>query len=228
MPDMYFWSDQHAFHANIISFTRMDGETRLRPEFWSDDGTPKGFRDIFYMNKWMAERFNDTAKDGDIVYFGGDLCAHEHNAKSFMQLLRRRTTNYLCLGNHDDIRLEWYQNHFADIRAEYDFAKEYGFILTHYPLHTSQVGKQRDAEGRPRGGIVNVHGHTHARKITLLGRTWDDTVPLLFGDDWDPRYFNICVENHDYGLVPLNTILEAVARRRAWDQTQQGACVGAK
>lgn len=192
MSNTWLWSDPHAGHANIISFLRNDGVTRLRHEFWHDDGTEKGRRDVAAMNQAMIDNYNKVVRPGDWVYWGGDIA---FGLKDYNEFLSRLIPcNWVLVrGNHDVFDTEVYLKRFrGGVYGTHEF-KKLGFILSHYPLHSSQV------TGTKGGFKVNVHGHIHANLVKK------DNGQV------DPRYMNICVEHTGYGLVHIDEVLERVA-----------------
>ena len=165
--DTWFWSDQHVGHDNVIGFLNKDGVTRLRPEFWSDDGSRKGFRDVRRMMQVMIDNFRRTVHNGDAVYFIGDVAWSERALLDFMSALREthpRCEFFLALGNHDNCSSRaTYERFFDEIEAEYEWKGEGDrFIATHRPLQGTQMGVHY-------GPAVNVHGHTNLRRLNSFG-----------------------------------------------------------
>lgn len=193
MSNTWFWSDQHAGHANIISFMRADGVTRLRPEFFREArmSDMADFRDVEAMNQTMIDNYNKTVKPGDKVYFGGDVAFKLEDFNGFMSRLTP-CKRYLILGNHDKLDAGVYGAAFRRVLCWEMFD---GFILSHVPVHPSQMG---DRGGRK----VNVHGHLHSNVILREGSTQPD-----------PRYINICVEHTNYGLVHIDELAAQIKQR---------------
>lgn len=143
MSNIFFASDHHFHHQNIISFTR-------------DDGSPlRSFRDVDHMNEYMVAQHNRRVKPGDKVYFLGDV-ALSKTAKNLEILARMNGEKILIKGNHDLCKPEQYLQYFKDIRAVHQFD---GMILSHIPLHPESLGRWG----------VNVHGHTHYRQVLVPG-----------------------------------------------------------
>ena len=79
---VYFTSDTHFNHANIIRYCQ-------RP-----------FKDVTDMNEAMIANWNRTVGDDDIVFHLGDFCLG--GAAEWTQILDRLNGKiYLILGNHD-------------------------------------------------------------------------------------------------------------------------------
>ena len=139
--DIWFTSDQHWRHANILKFTNRDG-TLIRP----------GFRDLAHMDEHMMDMWNQTVKPtGDKVYQCGDFC---FNAADGEKIIKRLHGHKRWIpGNHDKIKE--LAKFFEKVNIWRIF-KEEGFIVTHVPI----------IEGCFRHKVVlNVHGHTHQNII---------------------------------------------------------------
>ena len=87
----------------------------------------------------------------------------------------------LIRGNHDIYPLKDYATHFKDVRGAFFLE---GIILTHIPIHPDHF------RGSYKG---NAHGHLHASETMLNGQP-------------DRRYFNSCVEMHDFFPVPWEEV----------------------
>ena len=138
MQNIFFTSDQHFGHNNILKFTD-DNNQRIRP-LWDN---------IDDMNNDLVERYNSVVKPGDKVYFLGDVCMtknHIHN------IGRLNGDKVLIKGNHDKLKLNEYSLYFRDIRACHIMNN---IIFTHIPIHE---------DGRMRY-CANVHGHTHQNSL---------------------------------------------------------------
>lgn len=84
MHDIWFTSDTHYGHRNIIEYC----------------GRP--FSSIEEMDETLIERWNKVVKPGDVVYHLGDLMMGQ-NMRERLTVLRRRLkgTPFLIRGNHD-------------------------------------------------------------------------------------------------------------------------------
>ena len=138
MSDIWYTSDTHFGHANIIKF--------CRPEF----------TDVMEMTLKLIDNWNSRVKPHDVVYHGGDLFwrhppegwDEEEWACWVGDQLHGRIR--LILGNHDNAKLLIEKGLVESICAWGYFKKE-GFVQTHFPLPWNQTPP----------GFVNVHGHTH-------------------------------------------------------------------
>jgi calcineurin-like phosphoesterase family protein len=137
MSNLFYISDLHFGHANILTFKRADG-TPLRD-----------FTDLEHMHSVMEERWNAVVRERDTVYVLGDVAI----ARRGLQMLSRlRGRKVLIKGNHDIFKLADYTEHFADIRA-YDVKQ--GLAFSHIPVHPESLARFG----------CNVHGHLHYREV---------------------------------------------------------------
>lgn len=141
MANIFFASDHHFHHKNILTFNR-------------EDGTPlRVFSDVDHMNEHIVNCHNSVVRPGDKVYFLGDVTM-SRNAKGLEILGRMNGEKILIKGNHDLCSANQYLQYFKDIRGSHQFD---GMILTHIPIH---------AESLARWGL-NVHGHLHYNVVKL-------------------------------------------------------------
>jgi len=144
MADIYFISDTHFFHDNILKFTDKDGKTI------------RDFSDVTEMNERMVEKWNARVKPQDKVYHLGDVACGVKKTSEFTELMYRLNGHLrLMLGNHDNITHPAYKR-FEKIELWTGGKfKDRGFVASHIPLRPDQF----------RGGEVNVHGHTHQNLV---------------------------------------------------------------
>jgi calcineurin-like phosphoesterase family protein len=130
--NIWFTSDQHYFHKNIIKYCK-------RP-----------FQTIEEMNETLIENYNKLVKPNDIVYHLGDFSfALFPQAESIFN--RLNGSKFLIEGNHDSnsvFRLKW---------TKVAMYKELGtqnntFVLFHYPMASWNKAFH---------GTIHLHGHTH-------------------------------------------------------------------
>lgn len=139
MPNIFFASDHHFNHANILTFKRSDG-TPLRD-----------FATVEDMNEAIIANHNSVVRTGDKVYFLGDVTM-DRKGKALEFLDRMNGEKILIKGNHDQCKPEAYLKYFKDIRGSHQFE---GLIMTHIPIHPESLA---------RWGL-NIHGHLHANVV---------------------------------------------------------------
>ena len=143
MATIWFISDTHFGHANILTFKRADGHLmRTKP-----GGYP--FQDVTEMDEFMIERWNSVVRAGDKVYHLGDLAMKLAGGIDRI-MCRLHGHKRLVRGNHDRLPTKHYMRWFEEIHGVRIFE---GLVLSHVPLHPRSV----------RG--TNVHGHLHSNNL---------------------------------------------------------------
>lgn len=143
MADIWFISDHHFFHVNILKFTDSKGN-RIRPEF----------NTIEEMHEDMVNKHNSVVKTTDKVYFQGDV-TFKYGSEFNSLMSRLNGHKRLLIGNHDRIKGTNLLNWFEKVEM-WKFFKEHGFVCSHFPLLKDQFIHKVKA---------NVHGHTHQNII---------------------------------------------------------------
>ena len=194
MPASFLYSDPHFSHAGVCKFFRADGVTKLRP-----------FEDITEMDEYLIERFNDTVRPKDKVYFLGAVVINRKALAAIMP--RLNGDKVLIRGNHDIFKLSDYTSYFRDIRAYHVLN---GMILSHIPIHESSMGRFR----------VNIHGHLHEKRVMKPSGFDKLTGEIIYGDEIDPRYFCVCVEATDYAPILFEDVIKRIE--------EEGGAIGFK
>ena len=141
MSNIFFASDHHFHHKNILTFK--DAESNPLRVFDS----------VEHMNEHMVTMHNSVVNPNDKVYFLGDVTM-ARNAKGLEILARMNGEKVLIKGNHDLCSAQQYLQYFKDIRGSHQFE---GMILTHIPIHPESLA---------RWGL-NVHGHLHNNVVRM-------------------------------------------------------------
>lgn len=136
---IFFISDTHFGHANILTFTRDNGTTKVRPEFAT----------VEEMDETMIARWNARVRPTDHVYHCGDVAMYRPSLLKVMPRLRGHKR--LIRGNHDIFPTKNYLKFFDEIHGCRVFGRT---LFTHIPIHPASLGRF-DA---------NVHGHIHERE----------------------------------------------------------------
>ena len=154
--------------------------------FLKNDGTKvRPWDNYEEMDEELVKRFNDKVKPDDTCYILGDVVINRRALTTIARLNCRDMV--LIKGNHDLFRLNEYTPYFRDIRAYmvYD-----NILLSHIPVHPQSLERW--------GG--QIHGHLHNDDVLNNG------VP-------DPRYFNVCVEKHDFAPILLQDAISILKER---------------
>jgi Predicted phosphoesterase or phosphohydrolase len=188
MGNIWFISDQHHCHANILTFRNEVTGELIRP----------GFKDVDEMDETMIERYNSVVTDQCKVYFLGDVCFG--NKEKLERIMRRlKGKKRLCLGNHDaqSYKITEYAKYFQKVMLWRQFKDmPYPFIACHVPMHTDGL--------YGRSCAWNVHGHIHERIVY----TEFNMMSYIHGglQEPDKRYINVCVEQTNYTPVHMDEL----------------------
>lgn len=139
MGHIFFISDTHFGHKNILDFKRDDGSHQ------------RHYKTVGEMNEDMIYKWNSVVGPKDKVYHLGDLALQVPNLDFMYEL---KGTKVLYKGNHDKLDISQYAKHFKDIRGA-DHKGEFKFMLSHIPIHPASI----------KLGFVNIHGHLHQRSL---------------------------------------------------------------
>ncbi len=181
MRDIFFITDTHKNHSNIIKFANSEGIVS-RPNPFT--GNP--FNDIREHNEMFFDEISKVVKPDSKVYHLGDVIFGQRHMMG--EMLSRMTAIghwRLCPGNHDQIILKSpdLQVFFEKIEIWRIF-KEHGFTASHIPLN------EECFRGKT---VVNLHGHVHKNSLN------------------DPRYLNICPEvRKTFAPVHIDEIIKYV------------------
>jgi calcineurin-like phosphoesterase family protein len=156
MSKIFFTSDLHLYHKNILAYCP---STRTGSD-----------ADIMVEHLIMA--WNEQVSQDDEVYIIGDL-AIGNIEKTRNALYRLNGKLHLIRGNHDtDKLIDVVKDRFESIEHyKKIYINKVQFILFHYPIF-----EWEDAHK----GSIHLHGHTHGRKTGLSGKILDvgiDTRP---------------------------------------------------
>ena len=190
--NIFFTSDLHFGHANIITFCD-------RP-----------FGSVQEMEDGLITNWNTVVNKNDIVFILGDFAfAQKSEWRRILSNLNGQL--YLILGNHDKesyIPIDRYDRFIEivdllliKIKDSSVSEKEHTFILSHRPLLTW--------EGRTTRNVKHLFGHLHTlsknRIITdhITPSADNDMIPAIRPD----QMYDVGVDNNDYTPVSIQTIL---------------------
>lgn len=191
MSKVFLYSDPHFGHAGVCRFTCDDGVTKIRP--WTDPNE---------MDEEMVRRYNERIGPKDKCYWLGDCVI---NRRCLPTIGRLNGDKVLIRGNHDIFRDDEYRRYFRELRAYHVMN---GMILSHIPLHPESLGRFG----------VNIHGHTHQRRVMKANGFNTETGQVTYGDEIDPRYWCACVEQTDFAPILFEDALKRIQ--------EQGGVIG--
>ncbi len=173
---MWFTSDQHFGHANIIAYS----------------GRP--FSDTEEMTREIVARHNAVVGETDEVWHLGDFSLNEKLVPEVLPQLRGR--HFLIAGNHDRChpchkkseaaKLRYLRYGFERVASEIHMGP---WLLSHLPYVGDSASEPRYPEWRPKdNGKWLLHGHVHE-----MWKTRD-------------RMINVGVDKWDYAPVHLSVL----------------------
>ena len=193
MPSVWLISDTHFGHEKTCTVFKREDGSPLRPFSCAEE-----------MDEFMVKAWNDRVKPHDKIYHLGDCVISRKHLEIFNRL---NGDKVLIRGNHDIFDLKDYAQHFRDIRGYHVMN---GLILSHVPVH---------ADSLSRFGC-SVHGHLHANRVMKARGVNTHTGEVLYGNDIDPRYFNVSVEQIDFAPILFEDLQKRII--------EQGGTVGFK
>lgn len=135
---VYFTSDTHFNHTNIISYCQ-------RP-----------FKNVDEMNERIIANWNEVVSEDDIIFHLGDFCLG--GAAEWTRLLDRLNGKiYLIMGNHDrkNIR-QGFMDRFEHVAMQMHIeVGKQRIYLNHYPFLCFEGGYK---------DVWQLFGHVHTRK----------------------------------------------------------------
>lgn len=158
------------------------------------------FSSLEEMHETIIERWNNAVKPKDIVFVLGDFC---FNKSGLGIAARLHGEKRLILGNHDTCASVDYLKYFDKLYGVLFWNQ---CILSHMPVHPNQLGRRWH---------VNVHGHTHSRRV--LDSNWADDCEACLSYYHnnenileDKRFFNVSCEQNNLTPIHADVILERV------------------
>jgi calcineurin-like phosphoesterase family protein len=182
MSKIYFTSDHHFGHKNIIKFSK-------RP-----------FNDVSEMDEVLIQKWNEKINPEDEVYHLGDV-GLSSSGKLRKILDRLNGKIYLISGNHEKSaqdchsRFEWIKDYFELIVKDDDFERgEQLIVLFHYSMREWNSSHW---------GTYHLYGHSHGtlsddpKSLSFdIGVDCHDFYPLSYQEvkdimktkDWKPPF----------------------------------------
>jgi calcineurin-like phosphoesterase family protein len=178
MTNIWFTSDTHFGHANIIEYSH-------RP-----------FKSVSHMNEALIENWNAVVGEDDTIFHLGDVAMGPWEKWDEI-LTRLNGYKVLVVGNHDRIFKgmstrqnerfashydKWFDEVHHNIEGFELFNGEF-VGLSHFPYEADHMEKARHMEFRLEDrGVPLIHGHTHSEK-DVISRSAKGTVQIHVGVD---------------------------------------------
>lgn len=151
MNNVFFTSDEHYDHKNILEFQN-------RP-----------FKDVTEMRELLIENHNKVVKRGDRVYHLGDMFWRTLSLQDCIAIRQRLNgVHYYIYGNHEEVfRHKILQQHFVWCKDVFNLhipGLKPNIWLSHYP-HEDWNGSHK--------GAYHLFGHVHGGKLNPAGLKMD-------------------------------------------------------
>jgi calcineurin-like phosphoesterase family protein len=161
--NIWFTSDLHWFHRNIVTFTNRHL-----------------FTDADNHTEWLIEIWNKQVKKGDTVYHLGDFSFAKDTKKTLAVIERLNGTIHMIKGNHDySDNFKQYSRGVNGVYTHDYLEKQFDgqkVVMFHFPI-ASWHQQHR--------GSWHLHGHSHGMYTEGKGKILDvgiDNVYNLFGE----------------------------------------------
>lgn len=148
MSNVYFISDLHLNHKNILNFA---GDYR--------DGDCMVEHDHILISKWNA-----VINKKDLVFVLGDVVMGKPDNLDILSELNGR--KILIRGNHDNrFTTKEYLEHFEEIYGLYNYK---GYWLSHCPIHPAELRGKRNIHGHVHHNtILDIYNQPDNRYINV-------------------------------------------------------------
>lgn len=188
--DLYFTSDTHFFHENVIKFCD-------RP-----------FQDVREMNKVLMDNWNAKVSPEAHIFLLGDFMLKGSIDMARHMLSRLNGKKYLIMGNHDyqnkmnrqsviDLFESVHDYLYIHVQDEDMKGHEKAIFLCHYPM-LSWNGSVR--------GSWQLFGHVHSGP-----RSTSVELPLL--KNLSPAQYDVGVDNNDFTPVSYEELKHIISKQ---------------
>lgn len=131
MSKVFFISDLHLGHKNILKFSPTRGGTDMQSH-----------------SEWLVDQWNSVVTKQDLVWVLGDVC---FNAIHMPYLKKMNGSKHLILGNHDKFTLKEYFQYFNKVHGFRTYKNAW---LSHAPIHCDSLRNKINIHGHLHNGIV--------------------------------------------------------------------------
>lgn len=183
--NIWFTSDTHNFHKNIINFCH-------RP-----------FNTVEEMNETIINNWNSCVKEDDVVFCLGDFCFG--GSKDWNETLDKLNgKKYLIIGNHDEKNLkQGYFKKFEQVSyMMHIYVDGQSIYLSHFPF-LCYAGSYREKHC-----VWNLFGHVHSNKKNKRGLD-NKRLAVLF-----PTQYDVGVDNNGFKPVSFSEVKEIIDKQR--------------
>lgn len=181
--NIYFTSDTHFHHGNILKFCN-------RP-----------FSDIQEMDNKLVENWNSVVSEDSLVFHLGDFAWGGYNA---WKNVRDRLNGEIILikGNHDEKRMTQTAERELFSLVAYQLkirVEDRAVYLNHYPFLT-YAGVYRIEKDM----VWQLYGHTHSGPLSSNGKDMS-RLEIAF-----PTQYDVGVDNNNFKPISWNSVKEII------------------
>jgi calcineurin-like phosphoesterase family protein len=172
MSNVYFISDLHFNHKNILNFA---GDYR--------EGSSSEEHDHILIAKW-----NTLINKKDLVYVLGDIVMGKPDNLDILSELNGR--KILIRGNHDDrFSTKEYLEHFEEV---YGILKYKGYWLTHCPMHPAELRGKKNIHGHVHHNTIRDYHHEPDKRYINVCVEACNGFPVRAKDVFEGTYKQLC------------------------------------
>lgn len=144
MTNVFFWSDQHLHHSNILKFKNEDGSP-VRP-----------FSTLEEMHETLIANHNSVVQPGDKCYWLGDI-SFKYGPELGALMRRFNGKKRLIIGNHDRVKGTNLFDYFEKVHTLRHWKEPEGsFWISHIPIQEDSFRHK---------AVGNLHGHLHGNLV---------------------------------------------------------------
>lgn len=195
---VFFTSDTHFFHKNIIDFCN-------RP-----------FTSVEEMNETLINNWNNVVSPDDYIFHLGDFCFGGSSAWDYC-LNHLNGHKFLILGNHEMKNLKdgsMFKFDWVGFQAYIRIGNR-SVYLNHFPF-LCYGGSYRRGEN----AVIQLFGHVHSQpKHYDIEHITDSEVKEILGKDTSrlqyllPTQYDVGVDNNNYTPISWKQILNIIDKK---------------
>ncbi len=180
---IYFISDTHFYHGNIVNLN------------------PSRFP---FFERFILFNLSLKLKEGDIIYHLGDFTWHFNDFHGYLERWKDlKARKVLIMGNHDKDK-EKLKEYFDEVHENYLIIEHEGLkiLLSHYPAKDPVTPRYPEKQEEVRrtffenGCDILIHGHVHWNRNRIRCACGEYGIPCL----------NVNVEWNNYRPVAITEI----------------------
>lgn len=195
MSNIYFTSDTHWGHANIIAYSKRPFLFDPSKGHNGKDGRPLVQNlDVDFMDETLIKNWNSVVGPSDTIYHLGDFAFYRDQRKTINVLRRLNGNKILIRGNHDKHMEQDVLNMFGSVHSYYELSvpdRDAGkqlIVLLHYGMRVWNKSHR---------GSWHLYGHSHG------------TLP----DDPNSLSFDAGSDCHGYTPISYDQVKKIMSKK---------------